>query len=171
MEPEVKQIKPRKVRSDRRSMPTEEMVELRERGIRTDTIGAIAGVSRQYVEKELKKAGCAIAAVERFKKDESNLLHEKRKLILESISQEDVDLMKGKLKDKAISYAILLDKQRLIDQVDVSKVGVDFTWISLVADAKGEGRGAKLSPGGETVDVPVLLVSNPKQEEVRLDGE
>ena len=85
-----------------------------------EKIGRLAGVSKQAISQLIKRNGLDPEDVAVFKKDKSLILHSKQKLLLESLTQEEIKKMSGR--DKTVSFGIIYDKTRLED--DKSTVNI-----------------------------------------------
>ena len=115
---EPTKTKPAKTGSSTLSLA--EIADLRAKGVSLEKIGRLAGVSKQAISQLIKRNGLDPEDVAVFKKDKSLILHSKQKLLLESLTQEEIKKMSGR--DKTVSFGIIYDKTRLED--DKSTVNI-----------------------------------------------
>ena len=108
---------------------TEELAAMKQRGLSLSEIGRLVGCSKQAIGQRLAKHMVAFDRVERFRKDKSTVLHDKQRIILESITEADVAKMKN-VRDKAVSFGILYDKCRLEEGLSTGNIS---SWTTVVA--------------------------------------
>jgi hypothetical protein len=99
------------VKKAKAEIPVEQMADLRLKGVGLAEIGKVAGITKQAVSQALKRSGVDPQEIETFRAGRAGLLALKQKLILAGITPAKVEKMG--VKDAAISYGILYDKERL----------------------------------------------------------
>jgi hypothetical protein len=104
------------------SIPIEEMVDLKSKGLSLAQIGKMAGISKQAVSQALKRSGLDPEEIKTFKRDKSLIFHGKQKILLNHITPERVKAMS--VRDATVSLGIIYDKTRLED--DKSTANVSF---------------------------------------------
>jgi transcriptional regulator with XRE-family HTH domain len=97
-----------------------EIADLRAKGVSLEKIGRLAGVSKQAISQLIKRNGLDPEDVAVFKRDKSLLLHSKQKLLLDSLTQEEIKKMSGR--DKVVSFGIVYDKTRLEDDKSTTNI-------------------------------------------------
>ena len=125
----------------------EEMVNLKGKGLSLAQIGKISGISKQAVSQRLKASGLDPAQIGEFRKDKSLILHHKQKLLLDSLTQEEIRKMSGR--DKVVSFGIIYDKTRLED--DKSTVNL----AAFIANSEAIGESLKKLENTECVQCGV----------------
>jgi len=114
---------------------TEAVVALRRSGWSLAKIGRHFGITRQSVHGLLKRSGgINPEAVATFREAEPDVLASKRKLLLDSITEADIKATKS-VRDRTISYGVLLDKERLLTGASTSNLGINVRWTDLVSQA------------------------------------
>jgi len=128
-----------------------EMVDLKAKGLSLAQIGKMAGISKQGVSQRLKASGLDPEAIGQFKKDKSLILHGKQKMLLDSLTPEEIKKMGGR--DKVVSFGIIYDKTRLQDDQSTANLAAHFTQVDLsVVRNKDEEIGCP--PADISVNVP-----------------
>lgn len=128
-----------KLKARRKEIPDELILEYRQKNLTHEQIAKICGIARETVSRRLAKMD--LAGLDIFKKHESDVLINKRKKILESIKEEDIE--KASLSQKTVAYAILVDKQRLINDqstANIANVHADIKAIRELAREREERK-------------------------------
>jgi transcriptional regulator with XRE-family HTH domain len=135
----------------------EEMVDLKAKGLSLAQIGKMAGISKQGVSQRLKASGLDPGEIGQFKKDKSLILHGKQKMLLDSLTQEEIKKMGGR--DKVVSFGIIYDKTRLQDDKSTVNLADRFTQvnISLTAnpDLEMNRQEIDVTPSATSSDMPI----------------
>lgn len=87
-------------------------IELKERNpqLQQKEIASIVGCSPAYISRELKRLGFDFKHVQTFKQLKADILAAHQSKVLEGITEEDIK--KASLKDKAIAFGVLSDKEK-----------------------------------------------------------
>lgn len=124
----------------------EEMVDLKAKGLSLAQIGKMAGISKQAVSQRLKASGLDPEEIGQFKKDKSLILHGKQKMLLDSLTPEEIKKMGGR--DKVVSFGIIYDKTRLQDDKSTVNLADRFTQVNISLTAlKSDEIDCSLPPG------------------------
>lgn len=110
-----------RAKKQRRSkkIPIEDMIQYRQEGLTHQQIADRLGCQRTTVSERLKKAN--LAGLGNFREYEAEVLSYHRRRILDFITDEDIE--KANLQQKATSYAIFLDKERLLSGQTTANLG------------------------------------------------
>ena len=90
-------------------------------------LGEKAGVARQTASAYLAKHGINKAELDQFVENRNAIVKSKQRMILDAITPEKVE--KAPMRDLAVSYGILLDKDRLESGESTSNVA---SWTNVV---------------------------------------
>ena len=121
---DITQIAIRKPRyTKKHPIPMEKLIALRKKGLTHNEIAAIIGCARETVTRKLLEAD--IEGLEDFERFEPTILAHQRRRIIGSITDED--LKKASLSQKVISTAVLIEKQRLLENKSTSNVSLQIS--------------------------------------------
>jgi hypothetical protein len=126
---------------ERRPMTIEEVVGYRCKGLTLSEIARLRGTSKQAVHQLLQRHGVDVEAAENFRKVRPDLIAAKQRLLLEGITRETVAKMSGR--DKAVSFGILYDKERL----ELGQSTANVANLHSIADRAIRAVAVALKPG------------------------
>jgi predicted transcriptional regulator len=119
---------------------TEEMLAMKQKGFSLSEIGRLVGLTKQGVSQRLKKRTGEAEAIMTFRENEQDILAGKRKLLLDSLTKEDIVRTKS-IRDRMVAYGIAVDKSRLLADQSTANIGVSIRWVDLVSDShRGKTR-------------------------------
>ena len=129
-----KQLTIYKRRSDSTATLTiPEMIDYRNRGLSYAEIGKMAGITKVSAYNQLKRYSKVLDSITVYKNNVSDILSYHQARILNGIS--DNDITDASLQQKAVSYGVLVDKQRLHDGLSTSNLSV---FSSIIREAHRE---------------------------------
>jgi len=94
-----------------KGIPLELLITLRKKGLSYDSIARVVGCSDANVKDRLRGLDSEIRMASEYVKNRADVLSFHQRRILNSISKRN--LQKASLKDKAVSFGVLFDKEKI----------------------------------------------------------
>lgn len=122
--PDITQIPARKPRYTRKNpIPLEKIIALRKKNLHHHEIAKILGCARETVTRRLLEAD--LEGLTDYENNEATILAHQRRRILSSITEKDLE--KASLSQKVISTAVLIEKQRLLEDKSTHNASIHIS--------------------------------------------